>query len=93
MADLKRALVSTVGRVIVKKLAVKFEGNEVDTKYMIAGAFIEYKIVIQPDLTRHITMEYQSMAFPYDRVLRGRQIPVNTFDTTWGWSLNMTCRS
>ena len=29
MADPKRALVSNVGRVIVKKLAVKFERNEV----------------------------------------------------------------
>ena len=29
MADPKRALVSSIGRVIVKKLAVKFEGNEI----------------------------------------------------------------
>ena len=29
MADLKRALVSNVGRAIVKKLAVKFEGNKI----------------------------------------------------------------
>ena len=29
MADPKRVLVSNVGRVIVKKLAVKFEGNEI----------------------------------------------------------------
>ena len=28
-ADLKRTLVSNVGRAIVKKLAVKFEGNEI----------------------------------------------------------------
>ena len=29
MADPKRTLVSNVGRVIMKKLAVKFEGNEI----------------------------------------------------------------
>ena len=29
MADLKRALVSNLSRVIMKKLAVKFEGNEI----------------------------------------------------------------
>ena len=30
-ADLSRTLVSNVGRVIVKKLAVKFEGNEISS--------------------------------------------------------------
>ena len=30
-ADLKRTLVSNVGRAIVKKLAVKFEGNEISS--------------------------------------------------------------
>ena len=29
MADPKRALVNNIGRVIFKKLAVKFEGNEI----------------------------------------------------------------
>ena len=29
MADLKRALVSNISRVIVKKLQVRFEGNEI----------------------------------------------------------------
>ena len=29
MANPKRALVSNIGRAIVKKLAVKFEGNEI----------------------------------------------------------------
>ena len=27
-------------------------------------------------LARHMAKEYQSMVFPYDRVLRDRQIPV-----------------
>ena len=29
MADPKRVLVSTIGRAVIKKLAVKFEGNEI----------------------------------------------------------------
>ena len=38
-------------------------------------------------------MEYQSMALPYNIVLKDRQIPVNKLDTTWSWSSNTTCRS
>ena len=38
-------------------------------------------------------MEYQSMALPYDRVLRDRQIPLNKPDTTWTWSFNTPCKS
>ena len=53
----------------------------------------EYDIVSQPDLAWRIMMECQSMALPYDRVLRDRQIPVNKSDMTWSWSLNMTCQS
>ena len=48
----------------------------------------------QTDLERHITIDYQSMALLYDRVLRHRQIPVNEMDPTWNWSFNMTpCKS
>ena len=64
-----------------------------DTKYKIADVSLEYEIATQPDLARHIMMEYQSMALPYDRVFRDRQIPVNKSDTTWSWPFNMTCRS
>ena len=64
-----------------------------DAKYKIADVSLGYKIITQPDLTRHITMEYQSMALPYDRVLRDRQIQVNKSDMTWSWSFNMPCRS
>ena len=59
-----------------------------DTKYKIADMSLEYEIISQPDLARHITMEYESMALQYDRVLRDRQIPVNKLDTTWSWSFN-----
>ena len=47
--------------------------------------FLEYEIVMQPDIARHIAMEYQSMALPYDTVLRDRQIPVDKLDTKWSW--------
>ena len=64
-----------------------------DAKYKIMDVSLEYETVTQPDLTRCITMEYQSMTLPYDRVLRHRQIPVEKLDTTWSWSFSMTCRS
>ena len=48
-----------------------------DAMYKIMDVSLEYKIVTQPDLARHITMEYQSMALPYDRVLSDKQIPLN----------------
>ena len=64
-----------------------------DAKYKIVDVSLEYEIVTQPNLTRHITMEYQSMALTYDRVLMDRQIPVNKSDMTWRWSFNMTFRS
>ena len=38
-------------------------------------------------------MEYQSLALPYNRVLRDRQTPVNESDMTFGWLFNMPCRS
>ena len=64
-----------------------------DTKYKIVDVSLEYEIINQPDLARHIEMEYQSMALPYDSVLRDRQIPVNTLDTTWSWSFNTPFKS
>ena len=33
---------------------------------------LEYEIVTQPDLTRLIATEYQSMVLSYDRVLQGQ---------------------
>ena len=64
-----------------------------DTKYEITDVSLEYEIITQPDLARQIAMEYQSMALPYDRVLRDRQIPVDKSDMTCSWSSNTTCRS
>ena len=64
-----------------------------DAKYKITDVSLEYEIVSQPDLARFIALEYQSLALPYDRILRERQIPVNKLDTTWSWSFNMPCKS
>ena len=54
-ADPKRTLVSNVGRAIIKKLAVKFEGNE---------------IVTHSALARSIKTEYDEMVLLYDRIFR-----------------------
>ena len=54
-----------------------------EIKYEIADVSLVYEIVTQPDLTRCIVMEYQSMTLPYGRVLKDRQMPVNKSDTTW----------
>ena len=54
---------------------------------------LEYEIVTQPVLTKHISNEYQSMALLYDRVVRHRQIKVNKSGTTWNWSFNTSCKS
>ena len=60
-------------------------------KYEIKNISLEYNIVTQPDLVRHIEREYQSMTLPYDRILRKRKI-VNKSDTEWSWSLNTPCK-
>ena len=64
-----------------------------DAKYEISNISLEYEIVTQPTLAKHISDEYQSMALLYDRVLRHRQIKVNKSDTTSNWSFNMPCKS
>ena len=64
-----------------------------DAKYEISNISLEYEIVTQPNLTRSIATEYQSMALLYDRVLRHKQIEVNKSDTTWNWSFNTPCKS
>ena len=63
-----------------------------DAKYKITDVSLEYEIITQPDLTRCITMEYQTLAFLYNRVLSDRQIQVNMSDTTWSWSFNTPCK-
>ena len=64
-----------------------------DAKYEISNISLEYKIVTQPTLAKHISDEYQSMASLYNRVLRHRQIKVNKLNTTWNWSSNTPCKS
>ena len=52
-----------------------------DPKHKITDISLEYEIATQPDLTRSIRSEYQSMALLYDRILRHRKIIVNKSDT------------
>ena len=54
-----------------------------DAKCSITDISLEYEIVTQPTLAKHISDEYQNMALLYDRVLRHRQIKVNKSDTMW----------
>ena len=64
-----------------------------DAKYKITDISLEYEIVTQPTLAKHISDEYQNMALLYDRVLRHKRIPVNKSDTTWNLSFNKPCKS
>ena len=65
--------------------------KNLDAKYTITDVSLEYRT--QPDLTRRVEVEYESMDLPYERVLRDRQISVNKSDMTWNWSFNMLCKS
>ena len=58
-----------------------------DANYKISDISLGYEIVTQPDLASCITMEYQRVALPCDRIIRNRQIPVNKSNTMWNWSL------
>ena len=51
-----------------------------DVKYKITDLSLEYEIVTQPDLARHVVIKYKSMVLLYDRVIRDRKIPVNKSD-------------
>ena len=64
-----------------------------DAKYKITDISLQYEIATQPDLVRSIRSEYQSMALPYDRILRHRKIIVNKSDTVWNWEFNTPCKS
>ena len=64
-----------------------------DAKYVISNISLEYEIVTQSTLAKHISDEYQNMALLYDRILRHRRVEVNKSDTTWNWSFNMPCKS
>ena len=75
------------------KRVIKSTAASKNAKYKITDMSLEYEVVTQPILTKHISDEYQSMALLYNRVLRHRQIKVNKSDTTWNWSFNMPCKS
>ena len=62
-----------------------------DAKYVISNISLEYEIVTQTTLAKHISGEYQNMALLYDRILRHRRVKVNKSDTTWNWSFNTPC--
>ena len=67
--------------------------SKTDATYKITDISLEYKIVTQPNLARHISDEYQSMVLLYDRVIRQKQIIVNKKDTIWNWTFNTPCKS
>ena len=73
--------------------AIKSAVASPDAKYVISNISLEYEIVTNSTLARHISDEYQNMVLLYDRILRHRQIPVNKSDTTWNWSFNTPCKS
>ena len=72
---------------------INFTVASPDAMYKITDISLEYKIVTQPNLARHISDEYQSMVPLYDRVIRQRQIIVNKKDMIWNWTFNMPCKS
>ena len=45
-----------------------------DVTYKITDISLEYEIVTQPNLARHISDEYQSMVLLYDRVIRQNKL-------------------
>ena len=67
--------------------------SKTDATYKITDISLEYEIVTQPNLVRHISDEYQSMVLLYDRVIRQKQIIVNKKDTIWNWTFNTHCKS
>ena len=64
-----------------------------NAKYVISNISLEYEIVTQSTLAKHISDEYQNMVLLYDRILRHRRVEVNKSDTTWNWSFNTPCKS
>ena len=64
-----------------------------DATYKISNISLEYEMVTQPTLAKHISDEYQNIALLYDRILRHRRGKVNKSDMTWNWSFNTPCKS
>ena len=67
--------------------------SKTSATYKITDISLEYEIVTQPNLARHISDEYQSMVLLYDRVIRNRKIIENKKDTIWNWTFNTPCKS
>ena len=72
---------------------IKSAAASPDAKYVISNISLEYEIISNSTLVKHISDEYQNMVLLYDRILRHRQISVNKSDTTWNWSFNTPCES
>ena len=73
--------------------AIKSAVASPDAKYVISNISLEYEIITQHTLARHISDEYQNMVLLYDRILRHRRVKVNKSDTTRNWSFNTPCNS
>ena len=54
-----------------------------DAWYKITDISLEYEIVTQSTLTKHVSDEYQNMVLLYVRILRHRRVKVNKSDMTW----------
>ena len=64
-----------------------------DAECKIKDIILEYQIVIQLDLAKNISEEYQCMALLYERVIRHSTKPVDKSDPTWNSSFNEPCKS
>ena len=64
-----------------------------DAKYKISGISLEYEIVSHQDLARQVSVKYQDMALPYDKILNHSRTRVNKSDTIWNWSFSTPCKS
>ena len=64
-----------------------------DAKYEIWDISLEYEIVTHPDLARHVSVKYEDMILPYDRILNHIRSMMNKSDMTWNWSFDMPCKS
>ena len=62
-----------------------------DAKYVISNISLEYEIVTQPTLTKHISDEYQT--WHCCMIEFSDMDELNKLDTTWNWSFNMPCKS
>ena len=68
--------------------------GDVDPSYHIGGIFLEYDMVILPELARMIDTQYNGrLAILYDRVLRHRKMTMDKSNTLLNINLNVPARS